>query len=70
MRRDINLMVTLIKNNFLFVEEFSGRPLLPEDLPYSLSYREATVRDIPSIAISRAWNEMLSSGRAFFVGRA
>ena len=69
MRRDINLMVALIRQGKLFTEEESKRPLLPEDLPYSLPYREATPSDIKYFVDSPAWFEMLASGRAFFAGR-
>lgn len=70
MRRDINLMVDLIKKGQLFIEEFSGRPLLPDDLQYTVeTYRPAIKKDIPDIAYQNAWREMLLTGRAFFVGR-
>jgi len=69
MRRDIELMASLIRTGKLFAEKESNRPLLPEDLPYSLSYREATPSDIKYFVDSPAWFEMLASGRAFFAGR-
>jgi len=66
MRRDIELMASLIREGKLFFEEESKRPLLPEDLQFSLSYRPATPSDIKYFVESPAWTGMLSSGRAFF----
>lgn len=69
MRRSFNVMVDLINSGNLYIEEFSKTPLLPEDLKYTTcSYKKATKKDIPIIAASRTWFNMLSSGRAFFVG--
>jgi len=70
MSRSIRIMWSLIKSGNLYIEEFSKRPLLPEDLEYSTgNYRQATSRDMKYFADSRAWFEMLASGRAFFAGR-
>jgi hypothetical protein len=66
MRRDINHMATLIREGILYTEEETNRPLLPEDLPFSLTYRPANVHDIKFFVNSPAWAEMLSSGRVFF----
>jgi hypothetical protein len=66
MRRDINLMAALIREGKLFTEEESNRPLLPEDLPFSLSYRVANPHDIKLFVDSPAWVEMRTSGRVFF----
>ena len=66
MRRDIELIAALIRGGKLGIEEESKRPLLKEDLPFSLSYRLATPGDIKYFVHSPAWLEMLLSGRAFF----
>lgn len=66
MRRDINRMATLIREGKLYCEVYSKRPLLEDDLPFSLCYRPATPSDIKFFVDSPAWYEMLSSGRAFF----
>lgn len=66
MRRDVNLMASLIRKGKLFIEEESKRPLLPEDLQFSLSYRVANPHDIKDIVDSPAWAEMRSSGRVYF----
>ena len=69
MRRSFNVMLKLINSGNLYIEEFSKIPLLPEDLKYTTcSYKKATKKDIPIIASSHTWFNMLSSGRAFFVG--
>jgi len=69
MRRNIKLMLRLINEGKLFIEEQEGHtyPLLEDDLEGSPAeiIRPATKKDIPDIAISPAWWEMLSSGRAF-----
>ena len=67
MRRDIEWMAYLIRTGKLFTEVETNRPLLPEDLPHSLSYREAKASDIKIFVNSPAWAEMLLSGKAFFV---
>lgn len=67
MRRDIELMAALIREGKLFFEEESKRPLLPEDLQFSLSYRPAKPCDIKHFIDSPAWHGMLLSGKAFFV---
>lgn len=66
MRRDINLMMSLIRGKKLCIEEETKRPLLKEDLPFSLSYRRANAHDIKFFVESPVWDELLLSGRAFF----
>jgi len=62
-------MWALIKSGNLYIEEFSKRPLLAEDLENSTGkYRPATSGDMKYFVDSRAWFEMLESGRAYFVG--
>ena len=66
MRRDIKLMLALINGNKLCIEEETKRPLLKEDLPFSLSYRRANTHDIKFLVHSPVWTGLLLSGRAFF----
>lgn len=67
MRRDIELMAALIREGKLYTEVESKRPLLPDELKSSLTYRQAKPSDIKHFVDSPAWHEMLLSGKAFFV---
>lgn len=66
MRRDIELMAALIREGKLFTEVESNRPLLPDELSNSLTYRPANAGDIKNFVDHPAWTEMLLSGKAFF----